>query len=373
MNSTAVVSTKDLANLIKSVREAAGRDDLGHPLPLVLRWGAGCIHGRVRSQSLCIAANAKAECEGAAGPVNVELQHLDKTVQALTSHTVTLTLDADAMRLQLKSGAFKSSITAMPAEGGPPREDATAPLVDVPAGVVRELLRATTYAMAHDQTRAVLCGVQLVAAGDTITATATDGHRLARFSLDAEGISRVIQKATVLNGVGAAALLGLASRETPSMLRLSVQHNNLVAVADGDVPVTLHAAILDGRFPDVEAVIPQSHATEMRTGPALLSENVKRVSGIQHGTSASENFRIDVHAEGARLTCSDPTTGEATDDHLAPVSGPPVTIGVNSRYFQDALKQLSGADQISVRFGDSLSAVHLTAGNHAAVIMPVRI
>lgn len=347
---------------IEAVRDA-GMEKSGL---VVLATDAGGLHARTRDATLAMQSHAGCEVVRP-GSVAVEFKKLAAFLGALTTPTVTL--DGNEKNLVLVSGAFRLSLSAMtptfdmPALSQSQMNDG----VEVKGETLESLLNATAYAMSVDEKRTVLCGVHLHGVDGMLVATATDGHRLARNSADHAGAERVFSQGIILPRTGATALQRLARSYMNGMVRLSLSRNRLFASTG---TTTLSMLLVDGTYPDVERVIPSSAETVVEVEPRVLGGVVDRVSSVLR---KERGCRMRVAGDGVELSCSDPDAGEAVESFPVPFAGDDATVTANHAYLADALRQVEDHQRVSLRFGaGERDPIHLTAGRHHAVIMPMR-
>lgn len=93
--------------------------------------------------------------------------------------SITLSVESEGWA-HIKAGSAAFKVPCLPAEEYP-----ALPLVDdadystIDYDVFEEMIRRTTFATSHDETRYTLSGVLLVCSNNEMTMVATDGHRLA--------------------------------------------------------------------------------------------------------------------------------------------------------------------------------------------------
>ena len=153
----------------------------------------------------------------------------------------------------------------------------------IPANVLQSAIEKTIFATADDDLRPVMNGIFFDIAEDKVTMVATDAHRLVRYS-----------NTGVKPGVAASFIL---PKKPASLLK------NLLAKEENEVKVTFGAKNarfefgstiivcrqIEGRFPNYNAVIPQSNQNIVTVDRQTIINACKRVAVFaNNGTVASD-------------------------------------------------------------------------------------
>jgi DNA polymerase III subunit beta len=217
---------------------------------------------------------AKVEDEGA---ITVPAKLLSDVVSGLPNDRVTLSLDARTQTLKVECGRFVNNIKGIEADEFPtiPTVTERDPLVSIPPTLLREAIDQVAFAAASDDSRPVLAGV-LVRVRDTAAyMAAADGFRLATRTIALPEPVRNPQEFIV----PARALSELARIAGDS------EENVTVTVTPGGSQVLFHtettelvSRLIDGKFPDLDRIIPQQYITRTVLETTELSKAVKLAS-----------------------------------------------------------------------------------------------
>jgi len=303
------------------------------------------------------------------GAVALSAKKLYEVVRELPSAPVDLQMDAD---LQVAISCQKSSFRIK----GLPREDFPAVPevkgdgeISLDAGLFRDMLRKTLFAVSMDQTRYALTGVLLqVQAGD-ISMVATDGHRLALVRVPKpESMGPTLMEALVPKKAMVEAVK--IAKDEAEAVHLSLAENQLVLHQASTVLV---ARLIDGQFPNYDQVIPAA-------APGGIQVNRNALYGALRRTSAIMGDRVtptEFHFQPGRalIACVNMDLGEAHEEVEARVDGDGVKVGFNARYVMDFLTAVD-ADTVSIQIADPLSPAVFRPdgdGTYSCVIMPMRI
>ena len=279
-----------------------------------------------------------------------------------------VSLDIQDSKLQIKAGKSKFNLQTLPAADFPQVADQLkdAEKIQLKQKQLRELLGAVQYAMAQQDIRYYLNGVLLVVDGPVLKAVATDGHRLAYFSI-ALG-STYARREIILprKTIGELSKL-LSDTDDDVTLELS---DTQVRLTFSDVTIT--SKVIDGKFPDYGKVIP-THTNHVSLERLVVQQALLRVSILSN--EKFRGVRLVLTEKNLRIVSSNSEQEEAQEDIETDYHGPALDIGFNVNYLLDGLNNLS-SQQVVFSFGDPNSSVLITRPgdeNFKYVIMPMRI
>ncbi|MBP0494709.1 DNA polymerase III subunit beta [Roseomonas indoligenes] len=277
--------------------------------------------------------------------------------------------------LGLRAGRYNTSLTALPVEDFPSMTEGKLPhKFSVPAGLLRDLVDRTRFAISTEETRYYLNGIYLhateVNGTKVLRAVATDGHRLARVEEPlpdgAEGMPGVIVPRKTI-----AELRKLAEEAVDEIeMRLS---DTKLQVKVGTV--TLTSKLIDGTFPDYERVIPKGNDRVMSVDKTAFAAAVDRVAAIS--SERSRPVKLSLEKNHLLLTAASPDQGQAQeelDNDTVTYDSAPLEIGFQARYLKDITDQVDG--QVEFRFADgSAPTIVQDAAKPEAlyVLMPMRV
>ena len=277
--------------------------------------------------------------------------------------------------LALRAGRFATSLMVLPVEDFPSMTDGKLPhRFALPAGVLRDLIDRTRFAISTEETRYYLNGIYLHAAESegqpVLRAVATDGHRLARVEEPlpegAAGIAGVIvPRKTVLE-------VRKLAEETQDEIEIRLSETK-IRFAIGSVSLT--SKLIDGTFPEYDRVIPRGNDKVLRVGKKEFAEAVKRVSAIS--SERQRPVKLSLDRNHLLLTASSPDQGQAQeemDEGSVTYDAGPLEIGFQARYLTDITDQVS--EKLEFRFADGAAPTIVTdtARPEALyVLMPMRV
>jgi DNA polymerase-3 subunit beta len=300
------------------------------------------------------------------GAITVSARKLAEIVKELPAAAVAMKV-GDNAGVSLRCAGVTYKLVGMPPDDFPPVVPASpAAWLTLEAKALRDMLTQTSFAISHDETRYALNGVLFALAGKDARLVATDGHRLA------------MAKRTVGN-VGAATT-GIVPRKaiTEIMRVLGTGEDVEIALTENQFVLQMPnflmtARLIEGQFPNYEAVIPKAHPGKLVISRAALTSALRRVAVMAEERNKPVKFVLAPAT--LRLSASSQDLGEAEETLDVDYSGAEVTIGFNSRYLLDAMSPVD-KDQVILEFKDGLSPGVIRSVDdegYCCVIMPMRI
>jgi DNA polymerase-3 subunit beta len=230
------------------------------------------------------------------------------------------------------------------------------------------LIERTAFAMAQQDVRYYLNGLLFDLREASLRCVATDGHRLAMCEapLDA-GANTKRQIIVPRKGVTELQrLLEGGERE----LELEMGRSHLRVKRDD---VTFTSKLIDGRFPDYEAVIPIGADKEVRIDREVLRASLQRAAILSN--EKYRGVRIEVSPGQLKISAHNPEQEEAQEEVEADTRVADLAVGFNVNYLLDALTALRDDNVILALRDANSSALVREAGNERCrhVVMPLRL
>ena len=278
-------------------------------------------------------------------------------------------------QLTLRAGRFNTSLAVLPVEDFPAMTEGKMPhQFALPAGLLRDLVDRTRFAISTEETRYYLNGIYLHATESegvkVLRAVATDGHRLARVEEPLPD--------------GAAGMPGvIVPRKTVAELRkLAEETQDEIGIRLSDIKirfdvggVQLTSKLIDGTFPEYDRVIPCGNDKILTVNKKEFAEAVGRVAAISSERSRPVKLSLDRnHLQLSATSAEQGQAEEVLDGDSVRYDATPLEIGFQARYLNDITDQIG--DQIEFRFSDgSAPTVVMDAAKPEAlyVLMPMRV
>jgi DNA polymerase-3 subunit beta len=237
--------------------------------------------------------------------------------------------------------------------------------VVIPQKKLKSMLRMTSFAISHDETRYVLNGVLFVIKPTHVRLVATDGRRLAMIE-ERMQLPKTLERKFIV----------------PTK---AIDEIDRILGDDGDVkiffgdnqvffdagPTRLVSRLIEGEFPNYEQVIPKEAKEKMGVPRDKFLSAIKRVALFTNQESMAVKF--DLQKDKLVLSKSAPYLGEARVEIDADYKGKEMSVGFNPDYIIDLLKEL---DQETVQFEltdpEKPGAVRV-GGEYVYVVLPMQI
>jgi DNA polymerase-3 subunit beta len=300
------------------------------------------------------------------GAITVSARKLTEIVKELPAAAVALKV-GDNAGVSLKCGGITYKLVGMPPDDFPPVVPASpGAWLTLDAKVLRDMLTQTSFAVSHDETRYALNGVLFSLSGKEMRLVATDGHRLALSVRTLGDVGRAITGIVPRKAISEIMRVLGAGEE----VQLGITENQFVLQMPNFM---MTARLIEGQFPNYEAVIPKAHPGKLVISRAALTSALRRVAVMAE--ERNKPVKLVLSPASLRLSASSQDLGEAEETLDIDYAGEEVTIGFNSRYLLDAMTPVE-KDQVILEFKDGLSPGVIRSvedEGYCCVIMPMRI
>jgi DNA polymerase-3 subunit beta len=302
------------------------------------------------------------------GETTIPARKLFDIVRALPDGSkVTVSQSGDKITVQ--AGRSRFTLSSLPANDFPSVDEVEATeRVAVPEAALKELIERTAFAMAQQDVRYYLNGLLFDLADTRLRCVATDGHRLALCETALE--SAVQNKRQIIvprKGVQELQRL-LEGGDRTLELEMGRSH---VRVKRDDVTFT--SKLIDGRFPDYEAVIPIGADREVKIDREALRAALQRAAILSN--EKYRGVRLEVSPGLVRINAHNPEQAEAQEVVEAETKVDGLAVGFNVNYLLDALGALRDEFVVLQLRDANSSALVREAGSERCrhVVMPLRL
>ncbi|WP_136065004.1 DNA polymerase III subunit beta [Modicisalibacter radicis] len=272
-------------------------------------------------------------------------------------------------RAILRSGRSRFTLSTLPVAEFPNIEDSQASQeLTLPRGTLKQLIDATSFAMAQQDVRYYLNGMLLELGHNLVRTVATDGHRLAMCTRSAEVNVEPTQKLIVPRKGILELVRLLDGSDEPVELTLGSNH---IRAHTGSFTFT--SKLVDGKFPDYERVIPRGGDKVFIADRAELRQVLSRTSILSN--EKYRGVRLNLEAGNLRVLANNPEQEEAEENVAIDYDGNALEIGFNVGYLIDVLNALD-EDRMQMTLSDSNSSAIMEepgGGDALYVVMPMRL
>ena len=312
---------------------------------------------------------ARASVEDAEdGETTIPARKLFEIVRALPDGSrVTVSHSGDKVSVQ--AGRSRFTLATLPANDFPSVDEVEAnERISVPEAALKELIERTAFAMAQQDVRYYLNGLLFDLREQTLRCVATDGHRLALCEAPLE--QPVVAKRQIIVPRKGVMELQRLLEGGDRTLELEIGRSHIRVKRD-DVGFT--SKLIDGRFPDYEAVIPIGAEKEVRVDREVLRAALQRAAILSN--EKYRGVRVEISPGQLKINAHNPEQEEAQEEVEAETKIDGLAIGFNVNYLMDALGALRDEFIVIALRDANSSALVREAGSEKCrhVVMPLRL
>ncbi|MEJ2106047.1 MAG: DNA polymerase III subunit beta [Acidiferrobacteraceae bacterium] len=311
---------------------------------------------------------ATSEAKGTAGELTMPARKLLDICRSLPAEAP-IKISLKGEKAIVSSGRSRFTLTTMPSADFPGIEPSEwTEEMDIAQGVLKDMLEATQFCMAHQDVRYYLNGLLLELEKGKLRAVATDGHRMAMKELDLDTDGSETRQVIVPRKGVLELTRFLDDSDTPVRIQLGTNHIR-VALPD----LTFTSKLIDGRFPDYTKVIPQNQTKEILADRQELRDALSRAAILSN--EKYRGVRLTLGDKSLKVTAHNPEQEEAEEELTVDYSGEALEIGFNVTYLIEAMNTLD-SDQVKLGLSDSNSSCTLVSPADSSslyVIMPMRL
>ncbi|MGE4071712.1 MAG: DNA polymerase III subunit beta [Lysobacterales bacterium] len=313
--------------------------------------------------------SAKMAVDGAeAGEVTIPARKLFDIVRALPDGSK-IDLKQEGERVKLSSGRSRYTLATLPASEFPATESGDIQeRIEIDQGGFKKLLERSAFAMAVQDVRYYLNGLLVEVRSNGLRTVATDGHRLAL--AETAGVAEgEIRRQVIVPRKGILELQRLLEGgEAP--LELAFSKNHIRARLSDSIVVS---KLIDGRFPDYEAVIPLGADKVILVDRDAIRQALSRAAILSN--EKYRGVKIEVSPGVLRVIAHNPEQEEAMEEIEAETTVDQLGVGFNVNYLLDALAAVDG-ERVRIRLRDGASSALVESpidDTTRHVVMPLRL
>ncbi len=342
---------------------------------LIEAGDSGTVRVMATDLDLQVIENMAAASVEATGAITVSAHLLFDIARKLPEGSQ-VSLETMDNRMEVKAGRSRFKLPTLPRDDFPVIVEGDLPTsFELPAKTLAELVDRTRFAISTEETRYYLNGIFLHVSDEDkplLRAAATDGHRLARFTLDrpegAEGMPDVIVPRKAV-----AELRKLLDESLDTNVQIDLSASKIRFTLGGENGVVLTSKLIDGTFPDYTRVIPTGNDKLLKLDPKSLYAGVDRVATI--ATEKTRAVKMGLENDKVTLSVTSPDNGTASEEVAADYSADGFEIGFNANYLKDILSQID-SDTVELHLADAGAPTLIRQDDKSPalyVLMPMRV
>lgn len=302
------------------------------------------------------------------GVITISGKKLFEIVKSISEGKEVVFEESNDLMMKISAGDSQFKVLCLSKEDYPPvPEPKFIKNIFLQGDKVREMIEKVYFSITQEQ-RYYLNGALMMLKNDTMELVSTDGHRLAYTSVSMDKMNLESE----IKGIVSKKTLGELKKFEDDSIEFDLDENNLFFRVGNR---TLISRVIDGKFPNYEAVIPSDNKNIMIVSREEFADAIRRVSLLS--TERSRGVKFNIEKDQLRLFSSSPEIGEAKDKVDIDYDGEQIEVGFNSQYLLDFLSIVK-SDKVRFELKDENSAVLIKPENNEEieykyVLMPMKI
>ena len=288
------------------------------------------------------------------GKVAVPSKILLENLKTLPDQPVAFSVDAQTFAIEISAGDGKYKLSGENGEDFPkiPTVE-NASSVSMPASVLAEAINKTIFAVSNDDLRPAMTGVFCQLSPQNITFVATDAHKLVRYR---RNDTKSDAAASFILPKKALTLLKASLGSDDSAV--SLEYNSTSAFFRfGNI--NLICRLIDERYPDYEAVIPQSNPNKLTLDRSQFLNSLRRV--VIFANKTTHQVRLKINGSELNISSEDVDFSNEAHERLGcQYEGEDMEIGFNAKFLIEMLGNLEG-DEVTLE---------MSTPNRAGLLIP---
>ena len=288
------------------------------------------------------------------GEITIPARILIDTLKTFSNQPLTFIVNTETFGIEMSSEMGNYKLAGQNANEFPktPKLNGSSSTT-IKGDILANAINKTLFASGNDELRPVMSGMFCELSTEQITFVATDAHKLVKHTrtdiYSDKTASFILPKKplTILkNNISENANIKLEFNDTNALFTF----NN----------ITIICRLIDGKYPNYEAVIPKENPNKLTIETASLLSSIKRVSIYANKTT--HQIRLKIAGSELQITSEDLDFANKAEERLScQYEGTDMEIGFNSKFVIDMLNNI-GAEQISLE---------MSAPNRAGIILPL--
>lgn len=304
-----------------------------------------------------IAAKVKDVQVKSGGKICIPAKILIDTLKSFTDVPLNFTVDSKTNGIVISSDTGKYKQAGHSADEYPKMPELTNfKTVSFESTWLIQAISKTIFATGNDDLRPVMSGIFLELTPDGSNFVATDAHKLVKYTYKkvvSDAYASFIMPKKPLN------LLKNILPDNDEVVNIDYTETS-IRFTKGDI--TMVSRLVEGKYPNYEAVIPKNNPNNLNVDKALLLSSLRRVSNFSNKTTYQ--VRLKVSANELQLSAEDlDFANEAYEKIPCSFTGDEMEIGFNSKFLAEMIQNIDGD---TVLF-------ELSEPNRAGIVRPLEI
>ncbi len=286
------------------------------------------------------------------GQITIPAKILIDTLKTFSNQPLTFIVNEETKAVEISSDNGNYQLSGQDANEFPKIPAVQDSLsIRIDSKILNSSINKTLFACGNDELRPVMSGLYCEFKSDSVTFVATDAHKLVRQirnDLSSEKSSSFILPKKPINL--------LKNLLVKSDVKIDYNETNVLFTFDN---ITMICRLIDGKYPNYEAVIPKENPNKLYIETDLLLRSIKRVSIFANKTT--HQIRLKIAGSELQITSEDLDFSNKAEERLiCKYEGEDIEIGFNSKFIIEMLNNI-GSKEI---------CLEMSTPNRAGIIIP---
>ena len=229
---------------------------------------------------------------------------------------------------------------------------------------LKDMIRLTSFAVSHEESRYVLNGILLEIDSDTIRMIATDGRRLAK--IEKKLPQNYSKEMSIILPIKAIQEINRNLKDVGEV-SFVLNSNQVLFDIDG---VLIATRIIDGEFPNYKQVIPKEIPTKVKIKREELLSAIRRANLLS--TPDFQAIKFELFKDKLIVSKTTPDVGESREEVTVAYGENELIVGFNPHFLIDVLKNLAD-ESVELEFLGSDKPCVLRQREYLYLTLPMRI
>jgi DNA polymerase-3 subunit beta len=277
----------------------------------------------------------------------------------------------DSLKLSIQSDTGHYDLSCLPSNDYPELPQLEGEAIKLSGDTLREAIAAVASSASTDETKQILCGINLATDKGTLYFNATNGHTLARYWSDGcqDDLSVTIPTKALLS----------VAKSTDSDIEMVLGEQQVKFFA-GDL--TIISRILDGAFPKVSQLVPVQFEWVVTVEASKLKSAISRLTAFADPKNNVITMTVNDTTEAPELVIETASSeiGQGTESIPCTTTGnhygdkdSPTQIGMNFKYVVNGINAVGGKE-IKLKINQANQPIIFTGSDNSLfLLMPVQV
>ncbi len=343
--------------LLKELQKLNGIISTSNTLPILDNFLFEIEDGKIRmiASDLETTMISEISTESASnGKITIPSKILIDTLKTFSNQPLTFLIDTETKGIEISSENGNYKLAGQDANEFPKiPELSSSSSITLGSSILSNAINKTLFASGNDELRPVMSGVFCELSEEHITFVATDAHKLVKHTR--KNINSNSNSSFIL------------PKKPLSLIKNNIDSESDIAIDFNETNVkfslentTLICRLIDGKYPNYDAVIPKENPHKLVINKQELLNSIKRVS--IYASKTTHQIKLKVAGSQLQITSEDLDFANKAEERLTcSYEGEDIEIGFNSRFVIDMLNNI-GSEQI---------CLEMSAPNRAGIILPL--